>query len=181
MGRDDDESGDGPDRAASSFESAGEAVRGILGGLGKISARLEEVAEKASDALSEAEKRRGDGESGVVYDVSVRFATDGQSVRRPGASPSSRAGAARGRGEGAASKARRGKPPGGSPGPVREPYAEIQRDGQRLTVVLDMPGVEASDVEVEVAPGQIEVRGQGGDRRWAKRLEVADLPAFPAG
>ncbi|MEM1204862.1 MAG: hypothetical protein AAGN66_16655 [Acidobacteriota bacterium] len=173
-------------RGASGVESAEQTVRGLLGGLGRITARLGEVAELAGEAVAEAEQRRregGPGDSKAVYDVSFRVGLGEAGARSAG--PGGRGGAQgpptpRGGGPSPrppqTRKARAGAP---ADGPVREPYAEVARDGELCVVLFDMPGVEASGVEVCLREHGIEVLGHGGGRRWGKTMEIDNLPESP--
>ncbi|MEM7583316.1 MAG: Hsp20/alpha crystallin family protein [Acidobacteriota bacterium] len=164
-----------------------DAVDNILGGLGKITARLGEVAELAGDAINEAQRRQqdggsqqdGDGEErrNVVYDVSMRVGL-GDALERssmsgkPSPDISRHRVKATSRRASPAADSSRTKP---SNGTVREPYAETTIEDDRAVIVLDMPGVEASDVVVRAARGRLEVAAQGAGRSWQKSLEVPGL------
>ncbi len=185
-------------------ESVQGAVDGIFGGLGKLSARLGEVAELAGTAIEEAKRRQEAGEtsnqSGVVYDVSVRMGL-GDPLDRPQSPAASRGpdvskhqvskhqvsrhGATKNRASSnrdpkVSSGVSTSPPPAVSstdPSSAREPYSEVTVDGEKSIIILDMPGVKASDVEVRQSPNRLEVEAQGSGRNWFKRLDVPGLSA----
>lgn len=54
--------------------------------------------------------------------------------------------------------------------PIREPPTDVFDEGDHVLVVVEMPGIEAEDIDVDIEGDVFTLRAQSGDRRFRKEL-----------
>jgi HSP20 family protein len=54
----------------------------------------------------------------------------------------------------------------------REPLVDVFDEGNELTIVAEMPGVEAEDVRVSVDGTRLTLSAERGERKYKKQLDV---------
>lgn len=132
----------------------------ILGGLTDLLERLESVAEQAADGRIDG----SDGPVKGVYGVSVKMGLGGEGVSFEPFGHTARAAA---RPRPAAKPAAKPAPPVAPVADVREPLIDVFPEAERIVVVAEMPGVEPSQVEVEVEGDVLQLTAASGAFAYA--------------
>jgi len=55
---------------------------------------------------------------------------------------------------------------------IIEPFTDVMEEEDVVKVIMDIPGVEKSDIDVEVSESEIRVRAEHGDRRYFKVVKL---------
>ena len=53
---------------------------------------------------------------------------------------------------------------------VREPIVDVFDEGEHLTIIAELPGVEESDIHLEVKHDILDITTQGRDRKYSKEV-----------
>jgi HSP20 family protein len=56
--------------------------------------------------------------------------------------------------------------------PSREPLTDIREDADKVTVIIELPGVDKKDIKVTAEDRQLELEVDSSDKRYRKRLEL---------
>ncbi len=62
--------------------------------------------------------------------------------------------------------------PGEPASPVREPLADIIDQGEEIIVVVELPGVNKEDIQLNATEHSIEIIASSEDRKYKKRMEM---------
>lgn len=155
--------GGGAGRAGKGGDGMGEGERGSgvdggLGGLFKGLGNLLDLASRLAEEGEREESRSGEfssrgGRVRGVYGFSVRTGAGGRPRIDPFGDVSS-------------------TPSGPGVSEAREPLVDLLDEGERVVVIVEMPGVEERDVRVEVGDWTLTVDAGARERRYHKRMEL---------
>lgn len=127
-------------------------LSGVLRGLGGFVDLISKLAEQGGGEIKRSGEIGGDGKGvRAVYGFSVRLGGAGTPVVEP------------------FGNVRRGEQ-----GPVveevREPMVDVFDEGDRLSLVAELPGVDAGDVRYEIHGDVVSLSATHGDRRYRKEI-----------
>lgn len=125
---------------------------GLFKGIGNLLDLVSQMAEEGKEEFSRTGEIKGLGDKlKGVYGLSVRVGLGGRPVIESFGNIKS-------------------TPRGSEVAEVREPLVDLLDEGGQLRVLAEVPGVEASDIKVEVQGDILTLSAQGKDRKYYKEV-----------
>lgn len=126
---------------------------GLLGGIGKLIELAANLKEAGGEIRQEGKIDFGNGKKGAqgVFGFSVRTMSGGQQVVTPFGNIKK-------------------TPQGPKVGDVREPIADVFDEKNEVRVYVEMPGVNESDIKIELKGDILNICVDSGDRLYSKEV-----------
>lgn len=124
---------------------------GIFKGLGSFIELLGEMAEKGESEVTRTGEARGPGRTRAMYGFTVKIGAGGEPrVERFGNVRETNLGAV--------------------VEEVREPMVDVFDEGNEVVVIVEIPGVDEGDVQLEVRDDILLLAASHGDRKYSKEV-----------